>query len=81
MADFDMTETHYEDFYLSNFFNKKKPKNNNVEVEVVGVDDTVAVQSYYNDVDIERDGNNGYKGKELLRVRACRRPTQGGARR
>ncbi len=68
MADFDMTETHYEDFYLSNFFNKKKPKNNNVEVEVVGVDDTDVIQSHYSDIDIEKDGNNGYKGKDNLAV-------------
>ena len=38
MADFELTKTNYEDFYLSNFFGKRNSKDN-VEVEVIGVED------------------------------------------
>ena len=64
MADFDMTETHYEDYYLSKYFNKKQPKNN-IEVEVVGVEE-INKQSPHNkdiDIDLAYDNNIGYNNQ------------------
>lgn len=64
MADFDMTETHYEDYYLSKYFNKKQPKNN-IEVEVVGVEDINNQSPHYKDIDIDLayDNNIGYNNQ------------------
>lgn len=64
MADFDMTETHYEDYYLSKHFNKKQPKNN-IEVEVVGVEDINNQSPHYKDIDIDLayDNNIGYNNQ------------------
>lgn len=42
MADFDMAETNYEDFYLSNFFGKKKV-NAAVEVEIINASSHIEV--------------------------------------
>ncbi len=57
MAEFDIAETNYEDFYLSNFIGKKKFKQNNSNVEVEVVDDSHEhsyKHTYIND-DIDED--------------------------
>ena len=51
MADFDLTETNYEDFYLSNFLGKKKTKKS-VEVEVIAIEEN-SISADYSDTEIE----------------------------
>ncbi len=55
MADFDLTETNYEDFYLSNFLGKKKTKKS-VEVEVITIEEN-SIPADYSDTEIEESNH------------------------
>ncbi len=55
MADFDLTETNYEDFYLSNFLGKKKTKKS-VEVEVIAIEEN-SISADYSDTEIEESNH------------------------